>query len=158
MTASLVAGSNRAETVPDYDKPASEFAAAPFETLASEFLDEHTGRYFVFDGRYMSHGHGLALIDNRGMPAGGVTNLMSAVIAGPVSSGAPRALNVVWSQEDRELGMPFLNLQPHAPVRIYAYVLPANHRAHLKSRQGRFWKGVPVPIVLLIKALPLTSQ
>lgn len=155
MTASMVAAGKRAERVPDYSKPDSDFEAASFNTLASEFLDEYAGKYVVFDGRYMGHSQGVLLTDSRGLPFS-VSNLMSAVIGGAPDSS--RTVNVAWSMEDRELGRPFLDLQSFASVRIYAYVLPANHKAHLKSRQNQFWKGVRAPVILLIKAVPLPVQ
>jgi len=37
---------------PDYDLPESQFVAAKFNTLASEFLDEYLGQYVSFEGRW----------------------------------------------------------------------------------------------------------
>jgi hypothetical protein len=146
------------ERLPDYDAPDSQFVAADFNALASEFLDEHAGQYVMFEGGYVSHGRG-ALLEIRGLPYA-ETNFMSAIISSPTTNGvgaAPRTVSVLWRVEDRGLGRPFLDLQPYARLRIYAYVVPANARAYLKSRQTQFWKGVPIPVVLLIRAVPVTD-
>lgn len=142
---------------PDYNLPDSQFVTAKFNTLASEFLDEYIGQYVVFDGRYLSHQQG-ALINT---PTGPVaaSDLMSGMIGAPDTSGAAaRTVTVLWNVDDRELGRPFLNLAPNAPVKIYAYVRPANRVSRMKSRQDTVLSALSVPVVLLIKAVPPGSQ
>jgi len=144
---------------PDYDLPESQFATAKFNTLASEFLDEYVGQYVVFEGRYMHHDQG-ALVWSEGRPQA-LHDFMTVMIGAPATSdgiATPRTVNVLWAVDDRELGRPFLNLQLNAPLKIYAYVLPANKQARVKSRQDRFMRGFPVPVVLLVKAVSAPSQ
>jgi len=139
------------ELPPNYETPETEFVQANFNTLSSEFRDEYAGRYVVIDGRFI-HTYEGALITT---PSGRYVNLrdmMSAMI-GPDGAGG-RPLSVLWSKEDREMGRPFLNVERNGRVKIFGYVLPANRTARAKSRGDLHLKGFPVPVVLLIKAVP----
>jgi len=141
---------------PNYETPDSQFVPADFNKLASEFLDEYVAQYVVFDGRYMFHRQG-AVIYGQGRPYS-ASGMMMATIGSPGGIGSSlRNVNVLWSAEDRELGRTFLNLPLNAPVKIYAYVLPARKPALIKSRHDRYLSGFPSPVLLLIKAVP-TSE
>jgi hypothetical protein len=150
-----VAGSP--QTPPDYDMPESQFSNAQINKLSSEFLDEYAGQYVVFEGRYLTHAQGAQVAS----PKSGVElhpDLMFAMIGSPAGMTSPRSAVVYWMVDDRELGRPFLNLAQGAGVRIYGYVLPANKMAKVKSRNDRFMRGFPSPIILLVKAEPVAGK
>jgi len=141
---------------PNYETPDSEFVPAKFSALSSEFLDEYAGQYVVVDGRYLQSSQGALIYQRSGRPYN-ASDMMSAMI-GSSETFSARPLSIIWSQQDRELARPFVDCALTAPVKIYAYVLPANQPAQLKSRPDTKLKGFPVPVILLIKAVPGKSQ
>lgn len=139
---------------PNFDTPDSEFVPARFNTLASEFIDEYAGQYIVVKGRFVMTAEG-ALVWASGRPYN-LNEMMSAMIASS-ESDTTRNITVMWSQYDRELGRPFLDLPMNAPVKVYGYVLPAGHNASVKSRSDIKMRGLPVPVILLIKISAIDS-
>lgn len=136
---------------PDYNKDRDEFIDGKFAVIASEFLDEYSGQYVVFDGTYLGH-HDNVIIQ-RGREPVVLGDVMSANIAsGTGMSASPQVAQVIWHIDDRDLGRPFLGAGSQAPVRIYAYVLPAGDRAQLEGRNAS-WGNVRIPLILLVEAV-----
>ena len=138
---------------PDYQTAESDYVSVKPASLLPEFLDDYAGKYVVFDGRFLQSAQG-ALIYAPGGGGFNASDMMTAII-GPPEITAPRTVSVIWSQKDRELGRPFAELSVNAPIKIYAYVLPAKQRARIKTEEAVKLRGFPIPVLLLIKAVPV---
>ena len=141
---------------PDYDTARDAFVEADLAVLASEFIDEYAGQYVVFEGQYLGHRRGAGIQPPRGRPQF-YQDIMAAQIGAPPQPGAApgqvgsaQHVQLLWAEDDRELGRPLLHAAPGSPLRIYAYVLPVGDRAALKTRRNRVLDGFPTPVVLLV--------
>jgi hypothetical protein len=151
-SADSVTPAKRPQFTPDYDAPETQFVEADFNTLASEFIDEYANQYVIVRGRFASHHQGAMMIDrSTGRPVT-YRDIMSAQFHS--AELTPRSLSVIWSEQDRELGRPFLNVKAGAPMKIYGYVLPAGRPYHIQSRKDLRFNGFPATTILLIRAVP----
>jgi len=148
--------SNSVTYAPNYDTPDSQFVPVKVQALAPDFRDEYAGKYVVFDGAYLSRME-QALIGPPGDRPFIVSDFRTAMIGGPGMATA-QPLHLIYHIDDRELGRPFVELQALNAVKIYAYVVPARTPFTTKSQPARISRGFPIPVVVLIKAVPTSAK
>ncbi len=134
---------------PNYDFPLDQFQQADFNVLASEFRDQYSGQYVVFDAHFVMTSEGVTA-RQAGAAATAPKMRFVDVREATLSNGSKHA-SVIWSVSDRELGLPIVSLKMSSPVRVYGYVLPAGSEWRYKSRTDRYGKAFGEIMVILLK-------
>lgn len=133
-------------TVPDYDKPESQFVQLNFFSLTSDLLNDHKCEYIVFEGFYS--GIFPDPVFNYKNQKQKATDMGSFYVREQKHS--PHHVRVVYPDSHKEDVRP---LEPinrlRSRVKVFAYVLPPGQSAVLKN--GKRFRPFEETLIWLIR-------